>query len=55
MLHDDLKINSLREELWYPLQHIDADSEVQVTDNVCNVLMESMNVLLGKDSSVSHS
>lgn len=33
ILHDELKANSLREEQWYPLQHIDADSEVQVRAN----------------------
>lgn len=30
ILHDELKANGTREEEWYPLQHIDADSEVQV-------------------------
>lgn len=28
--HDHLKANGLQEEQWYPLQHIDSDSEVQV-------------------------
>ena len=32
-LHDDLQKTPTREETWYPLQHIDADSEVQVSQD----------------------
>ena len=37
ILHDDLKANGTREEQWYPIQHIDADSEVQVCTNSLGV------------------
>ena len=31
LLHDDLKTSPTMEEQWYPLEYIDADSEVQVS------------------------
>lgn len=34
ILHDELKTSGTWEEQWYPLQHIDADSEVQVRYSV---------------------
>ena len=46
IFREDLKTNPTREESWFPLQYIDADSEVQVVIKLVVLQVSVMNVVL---------